>query len=93
MSEKLKRSPKAIKQRREYAKAYYQKHKDDPEFKAKKIRANKRYLAKKAGETNAPGPEPVDEEKFNMTKEKWFELYGYEMGSTEGWQNWRGWDR
>jgi hypothetical protein len=28
-----------------------------------------------------------------MTKEKWFELYGYEMGSTEGWQNWLGWDR
>ena len=30
---------------------------------------------------------------LDISKEEWFEKYGYPMGDISGWENWQGWDR
>ena len=35
---------------------------------------------------------PEESPNYAVTKEEWLKRYGYEMGSTEGWEHWLGWD-
>ena len=92
------KSPAGKEYNRKKAKEYYDKRKDDPEWKAKKRASQQKYYWSHRDELCEKQREKyeqkqLDESKFTVTKEEWRRRYGYEMGSTEGWQNWRGWDR
>lgn len=74
--EELKAKRKAA--ARERMRKYREEHPD----KVKEIR--KRHNDKVKAE--------LRDNQFTVTKEEWKKRYGYEMGSTEGWENWLGWD-
>lgn len=89
-----KNDPEFMEKRRAYRRKWYQERKKDQEFAEKrKEQKHKYYMAHKDESEDlekADYKEPEDS-SFNMTKEKWLELYGYPMGDTTGWEHWKGW--
>ena len=82
-------------------KQYREEHKEELYLKRKeaareRMRRYREEHPDKVKETRQRHNEKIKQElrenQYTVTKEEWFKRYGYEMGSTEGWEHWLGWD-
>ena len=78
---------------------YHNRHKDDPEYKARRKAAQQKYywshrekLCQNQRKKYEEKQEEDYDDKCTVTKEEWLKRYGYPMGDTSGWEHWLGWD-